>query len=236
MKEHAIGVRAAVAAMTVALAACGGADSTRDTNLQVQAQPAATTATSEEWPSGAHWVLEVSAGGNAARYRVREQLVGFDFPNDAVGTTDQLSGRIALDAQGNLLPDGSRIVVGTADFESDQERRDGFIRNRLLRAEEFPSVVLQPTAVRGLPHPLPTSGTLPFEIVGDLTVLDVTRPTTWQVTGEFAPDRVTGTAATRFDFEKFNLEKPRVRSVLSVADTIGLEYDFTLDIQVQRHP
>jgi hypothetical protein len=37
---------------------------------------------------------------------------------------------------------------------------------------------------------------------------------------------VVGTAATAFTFKDFGLEQPRVPVVLSVADTIRLEYDF----------
>ena len=42
----------------------------------------------------------VVAERSEARYRVREQLVGFDFPNDAVGVTRAITGGIALDDQG----------------------------------------------------------------------------------------------------------------------------------------
>jgi hypothetical protein len=48
------------------------------------------------------------------------------------------------------------------------------------------------------------------------------------VSARFHDGRVSGTAVTSFTFEDFQMEKPRVRSVLSVADTITLEYDFNL--------
>jgi len=37
-----------------------------------------------------------------------------------------------------------------------------------------------------------------------------------------------GTAWTEFTFADFNIDQPRVSIVLSVADTIRLEYDFRL--------
>jgi hypothetical protein len=40
---------------------------------------------------------------------------------------------------------------------------------------------------------------------------------------------VVGTATTRFPFGRFDLEIPRVRSVLSVDDDIRLEYDFRFE-------
>ena len=55
--------------------------------------------------------LVVAADGNAARYRVREQLAGIDLPNDAVGETKDVSGSIGFDKSGNVIPEASRISV-----------------------------------------------------------------------------------------------------------------------------
>jgi len=56
----------------------------------------------------------------------------------------------------------------------------------------------------------------------------VTKPMTWQVDAKFDGTRVSGTAATAFVFSDFGLTQPRVPVVLSVADTIKLEYTFSL--------
>jgi hypothetical protein len=48
------------------------------------------------------------------------------------------------------------------------------------------------------------------------------------VTAHQDAGRVSGTASTGFTFADFGLTQPRVPVVLSVADTIRLEYDFTL--------
>lgn len=64
--------------------------------------------------------------------------------------------------------------------------------------------------------------------MGDLTVRGVTKPTTWQVDAAFDGGRITGTATTTFPFSEFGLTQPRVPVVLSVADTIKLEYTFSL--------
>jgi polyisoprenoid-binding protein YceI len=65
-------------------------------------------------------------------------------------------------------------------------------------------------------------------VIGNLTVRGVTRPTTWHVKAEAKGGQVTGAASTAFTFKDFNIDQPRVPIVLSVADTIKLEYDFTL--------
>ena len=172
--------------------------------------------------------LVVAPTGNEVRYRVREQLAGFDLPNDAVGATPEVSGGIAFDANGKVVPASSKFVVNVATLKSDKDRRDGYIRGRLLETSQFPTVELVPTALRGLTLPVPTSGSKTFQVVGDLTVHGVTKPTTWQVDATFDRGRVNGTAATSFVFSDFGLTQPRVPVVLSVADTIKLEYTFSL--------
>ena len=179
--------------------------------------------------------LVVARTGNEARYRVREQLAGFDFPNDAVGVTSAITGAIVIDEQGNITPGESRFVVDVTPLKSDQERRDNYIRRRTLETETHPTVTLAPTAARGLSLGSAPTGEQSFELVADLTVKGVTRPTTWNVIASFDGDRVTGTAATAFTFEEFGLAKPRVARVLSVADTIRLEYDFTLVTDASAH-
>jgi polyisoprenoid-binding protein YceI len=170
----------------------------------------------------------VAAAGNEVRYRVREQLVGFDLPNDAIGKTSGVTGAIVIDDAGAIVGEVSRFVVNAATLTSDRDRRDNYVRGRLLETAQHPSVVFVPTGTRGIT--LPPSGAEPhaFDLLGDLTVRGVTRPTTWRVTARLANGDVSGSATTKFAFADFNMEKPRVRSVLSVADTIALEYDFTL--------
>lgn len=172
--------------------------------------------------------LTIAPSGNAVRYRVREQLVGRDLPNDAVGETTAITGAIVLDESGQVLPDQSRIVVDVTGLKSDSDRRDGYIQRRLLEGEQHPTVTLVPTAIHGLSGAIPASGTATLHLMGDLTVKGVTRPTAWQVDARFEGDRIVGAASTAFTFEEFGLTQPRVPVLLSVADTIKLEYDFTL--------
>lgn len=57
--------------------------------------------------------------------------MGHDFPNDAVGETKSLSGAIAFDANGKVIRDESKFTLDAGSFVSDQNRRDGYVRNRL---------------------------------------------------------------------------------------------------------
>ena len=172
--------------------------------------------------------LVVAPTGNEVRYRVREQLVGLDLPNDAVGATNEVTGGISFDAKGAIVPAASKFVVNIGSLKSDKERRDGFVRGRVLEATQYPTVELSPTVLKGLTSPLPLTGNKSFQVVGNLTVHGVTKPTTWQVDAKFDGGKVTGSATTAFPFSEFGLTQPKVPVVLSVADTIKLEYSFSL--------
>jgi polyisoprenoid-binding protein YceI len=169
-----------------------------------------------------------------ARYRVREQLVGLSFPNDAVGATKAVEGAVALDGQGRIVAAQSRLTIDLRTLTSDEPRRDNYLRQRTLETDRFPTVTFVPTEVGRLPTPLPTTGSATFEIVGDLTVRDTTRRVTWETTATFRGPRLALRARTIFRFADVGLTIPRVSVVLSVADHIQLEADLTL--AVQRSP
>ncbi len=166
------------------------------------------------------------APGSEARYRVREQLVGVNFPNDAVGTTRTLSGGVVLGADGRVA--SGRFTVNLASLQSDEARRDNFIRRNTLQTDRFPEAVFVPKEVRGLRLPLRPGDKARVEIVGDLTIREVTRSVTWLGEYEVTPEGVRLQANTRFRFEDFRLTQPRVAVVLSVENEIRLEVDFLL--------
>lgn len=171
-----------------------------------------------------HYV--VAPTGNEARYRVREQLAGFDLPNDAVGATKQITGRLVFEPDGRIVKDSSKIVVTVSDLKSDKTRRDNYLKKKTLESMKFPQVELVPVAFDGLATPIPAGTTRNFTMVGNLTVHGVTRPTTWKVSARADGPDVVGSAATAFTFKDFGLDQPSVPVVLSVEDTIKLEYDF----------
>ena len=178
-------------------------------------------------PAG-HVSYRVVAPQSETRYRVREQLAGFNLPNDAVGATRAIEGTIAFDAQGRILPSESLLTVDMTKLQSDKDRRDSYVRRNTLETDRYPTTLFLPTEVRGLPFPLPQSGTTSFELIGDLTVRGVTKRVTWTSTADFSGQDIRVQAKTAFRFEDFGISIPRVASVLSVDDHIQLEADLML--------
>jgi polyisoprenoid-binding protein YceI len=183
------------------------------------------TALAQDRAASARYV--VMPEGSEVRYRVREQLAGLSFPNDAVGVTSAVEGVIVFDAEGRLAPD-SRFTVDLRTLRSDEARRDNYVRRNTLETDRYPLVTFVPTETRRLPFPLSGTGSVPFELVGDLTVKDVTRRVSWDATASFDGPRVAVRARTAFRFGDFGLRVPRVSVVLSVEDDIKLEADLVL--------
>lgn len=166
--------------------------------------------------------------GNEARYRVREQFVGVNLPNDAVGVTSDITGAIVIDAAGRVVADASKLVVDIRGLKSDSDNRDRVIQGRVLETERFPTVDLAIRELRGLAFPLPASGEMTFELLADMTVHGVTKPWTWQVTATPKDGGLAGRATTSFTFGDFGMPVPTSFRLLSVEDNVRLEYDFHL--------
>jgi polyisoprenoid-binding protein YceI len=174
-------------------------------------------------PANLHFT--VAPTGNEARYRVREQLIGFDFPNDAVGVTHDITGSLVVQPNGTIIPDSSVITVGIQSLKSDKSSRDKYIHSNSIESDKYPTVQFAPKSFAGLTaKPGATAGA--FDLTGDLTVHGVTHPVTWQVSAHEAGDDILGTATTKFTFQDFGMQPPKKAILLSVMDTVKLEYDF----------
>jgi len=192
--------------------------------------PAPTEAASVDTSGQLRLVL--AAEGNEARYRVQEQLVNVSLPSDAVGVTSAITGMLVVNPDGTLVRDESKFVVDLTTLKSDQSRRDNYIKNNTLETRQYPTAEFAPTEALGLTSPLPTSGSVTFQLIGDLTVHGITRPAAWEVTAQIVDGQaLVGSATTSFTFADFGMTAPRVSVVLSVEETIKLELDFRLVLE-----
>lgn len=194
----------------------------------VVSSPTVTIASASQ-PAARTVTFRIVPEQSEARYRVREQLLGRSLPNDAVGRTNAVEGQIVIAADGTIDSQQSQVTVDLTTLKSDEARRDNYIKQNTLEVDQYPTATFQPTAVSGLPWPLPTNGQLQFQLEGNLTVHGVTKPVTWNVEATVDGNRITGTATTQVTFEDFGMTPPRVPVVLSLEDTITLELDFTVE-------
>ena len=172
--------------------------------------------------------LEIQSGSKA-EYRVREQLARLNFPNDALGTTESITGALVMRPDGTFTGD-SKLTVDMRTLRTDEPKRDGFVRENTLETNRYPLAEFVPRRYTGLPAPLPTSGGATFKLTGDMTLHGVTAEETWEVAATFAGDSVNAKATARFNFAKYKITVPRVFGLLSVEDDIRLE----LNVRMRR--
>ena len=170
--------------------------------------------------------LEITQG-TKARYRVTEQLAGISFPNDAVGTTEAITGSIIVNPDGSIAP-GSKVSVDLRTLASDQSMRDNYLQNRTLETGKFPTMEVVPKKTIGLASPLPSGNQAQagFQLVADVTLHGVTKETTWNVVATFGNAAVAGRATTTVDFAMFGMTKPSLARLVSVEEKINLEIEF----------
>ena len=189
------------------------------------ANPTPATAAAPGAAGGGALVFTIDRAKSVATFRVNEQLVGKDLPNDAVGTSKAVSGTIALDATGKVNAGASKISVDMNAFSTDSSMRDNYIKRSTLEVAKFPTAEFLPTGADGLPSPIPVTGEASFKLTGSMSIHGVTKPVTWNVTAKRDGKALSGKATTTVTFGDFGMTPPKVGAVVSVKDEIRLEID-----------
>ena len=78
---------------------------------------------------------------------------------------------------------------------------------------------------------MPSEGSVSFTLLGNMTIRDVTKPVTLDAEAQFTGDSITATASTTVTFDQFEMSKPSLAFILSVADEIRLELDIQASVR-----
>lgn len=201
--------------------------------------PAATAETPAPAPEPtAPAQLTPAAGGEAVLYRfgAGEGKASFavdeilnNAPFTAVGTTDEVAGDIIIDWSEPSNSQLGTIVVNARTLETDNPFRDRAIRNSVLESSQdaYEFITFTPTELRGLPESVAVGDTVEFEVVGDLTIREITLSTVWAVSVTLTSmDQVSGTASTEVLRPDYDLQIPSVPRVAGVDDDVLLTIEF----------
>jgi polyisoprenoid-binding protein YceI len=144
-----------------------------------------------------------------------------------IGTTDQVAGEMSVDPGNPANTKVGVIQVNARTLVTDSDFRNRAIKNAILETDTYEFITFTPTAITGLPETGAVGQSYTFQIVGDLTIRDVTNQVTFDVTANPVSDaRLEGTATTTILYKDFGITIPSVPSVASVEDDVRLELDF----------
>ena len=161
------------------------------------------------------------------RFNIFEQLRG--QPKDVIGASNQIAGEVAVDLNDLSTAQMGEIVINARTLETDDGRRNQAIRNRILFTDQFEFINFKPTQISGLSGSAAPGQSFTFQVTGDLTIKDVTKPVTFDITMMVeSPDRLAGSAKATIARADFNLNVPSVPFVANVGETMTLETDFVL--------
>lgn len=172
-------------------------------------------------------VYQISQEGSQVRFNIFEELRG--APKDVIGVSDQVAGEIAVDLGDLGNTQVGVIQINARTLVTDEDRRNQAIRNRILNTDQYEFITFTPTQVIGLSGGAVAGQSFSFQIAGDLTIRDITKPVVFDVSATLAADgRITGSASTTISRADFNLIVPDLPFIANVSDEVKLEIDFVL--------
>lgn len=146
---------------------------------------------------------------------------------EVTGSTNEVTGelQLKLDDPQNALVSGE-FTVNLPTLKTDQDRRDGWIRDNALESNKFPLAKFVATSITNAPANYTDGAEVTFQLLGDLTVRDITQPVTFDVTATLTGDTIKGVATTAMKISSFGFDPPNFANTLTVAD------DFTIQVEL----
>jgi polyisoprenoid-binding protein YceI len=175
--------------------------------------------------TGENIIFEIVQDGSEARFVINEVLRG--SPTVVTGTTNQVAGQIAINPGDPAATQLGVIQINARTLAPDNNLRNRAIKNFILQTDSYEFVTFTPTTMTGLPTAGAVGETYTFQITGDLTIKDVTKPVTFDVTvTPISETRLEGSATTTIQYADFNLSIPDSPQVDTVEDSVNLHLDF----------
>lgn len=146
--------------------------------------------------------------------------------NLAIGVTRTLSGSVFGDLSNPPVSSIGPIQVDISQFTSDSSRRDNAIRGDWLESSRFPVATFVSTAIEGLPPSYIEGQDYSLKVTGDLTVREVTRSVTFDVTTRLNGDTLSGTAVTTILLSDFSIGPISIAGILKTEDEAKITLEF----------
>jgi polyisoprenoid-binding protein YceI len=141
-------------------------------------------------------------------YRVKETLFGVS--TEGVGRTNAITGELVI-VETQVVD--ANFVVDVASITSDDGRRDGQFRGRIMSAADFPTA----TFVLSEPIELGTVPEVGEQIVapatGELTLRGVTNTVTFDVTAQRQDDRIGVLGSIPVVFADYQIANPSISGI-----------------------
>jgi hypothetical protein len=203
----------------VAVACNGGNDSPSGNSVTVVAQESKTRTASSVVTGDTS--VSVSTEGtfmvsedSEATFTVNEKLSRLPLPNDAVLRTSVISGEIDLSAK------SSSLEIDLHSLESDDSRRDNYVRDRLFPSQSTATISI--TDFPDVPEQFADGEAFTSTVTGTVNVNGSDAVIEFSVESRLDPDRLLVLVKGDFTWADFNMSAP-TSNFFVVKDDVHVE-------------
>ncbi len=152
-------------------------------------------------------------------YTTQEKLFGHDA-SQAEGSTNGISGDIAINAANPAATRVGQIVVNVEQLHSDNNLRDARLRSDDLESHDYPLAYLTVAGFRGMPASLAPGETAKFKMDSQLTVKKTPAPVTWDVEAKLDNGTLTAKATADVKMSTFAIGPISIAGLVSTSDDV----------------
>lgn len=146
------------------------------------------------------------------------------------GTTNQIEGTLQLDlATAELGP--TRFTVDLVSLATGQNDRDGWIRDNALESNRYPLAVFEATEIQNAPANYQEGQEVTFQLAGNMTIRDITKPMTFDVTASLQGDEIRGVAEANSQMTEWGFDPPSFLGTLTVNNDFIIRVEFVARAQ-----
>lgn len=209
----------------------GGAETVLHINERVR--PAGNEA--EIAAGNALTVFEIVPANSEVRFIIGEIFKG--SPYRVVGATNQVAAEFAINANDLSSAQIGPVLVNARALTTGNDFGNRAIKNQILATGDYEFITFIPTGITNLSGRGIVGKTYHFQIGGDLTIRDVTRPVTFEVTATAVSEsQLEGFATATILYADYNLPIPDMPQMAAVDDEVVLEIDFLAAAKNQPNP
>ena len=150
----------------------------------------------------------ITTEGSEVGYRVSEVLFGID--TEGVGRTEDVTGSVTLI---DTTMTEAEFTVDVASMKSDDGRRDGQFRGRIMETQTFPTASFTLTSPIDLGVTATEGATLDTTISGELTMHGVTNPVSFKIAAKIEGNRLGVIGTIPITFIDYDIVDPSITGI-----------------------
>ncbi len=166
---------------------------------------------------GVTYTFRVDPSQTTVEYAVDEVLFG----NKQItrGSTSDVDGEFTLTVKnGQPQFSMSNLTVNLQSLKSDNNMRDQMIQRQWLESSKYPTAKFAATSVENIPSDAVAGKAYTFKVTGDMTIRDITKQATFDVTVTLNGDTLKGEGTTQIFMKDFGFEPPEILGRFTVSD------------------